>query len=62
MNYEKLKEEIKNKIESEEKKDFYKEVTRIGMNAGLELALLIIDRLEREEKKGGNKWLNGEIL
>lgn len=51
MNYEKLKEEIKNKIENEEKEDFYKEVTRIGMNAGLELALLIIDRLECEEKK-----------
>lgn len=45
---EKLKEEIKNKIDEEEKADYHKEITRIGMNGGLRLALQIIENIERK--------------
>lgn len=48
MNIEKLKEEIKNKIDEEEKGDHHKDITRIGMNGGLRLALQIIERIERK--------------
>ena len=47
MNIEKLKEEIKNKIDEEEKGDYHKDITRIGMNGGLRLALQIIKRMEK---------------
>ena len=47
MNIEKLKEEIKNKIDEEEKGDYNKDITRIGMNGGLRLALQIIERMEK---------------
>ena len=47
MNIEKLKEEIKNKIDEEEKGDYHKDITRIGMNGGLRLALRIIERMEK---------------
>ena len=43
----KLKEEIKNKIDEEEKADYHKDITRIGINGGLRLALQIIERMER---------------
>lgn len=44
---EKLKEEIKIKIDEEEKGDYHKDITRIGMNGGLRLALQIIERMEK---------------
>jgi len=44
---EKLKEKIKNKIDEEEKADYHKDITRIGMNGGLRLALQIIERMEK---------------
>ena len=48
MNIEKLKEEIKNKIDEEETGDYHKDITRIGMNGGLRLVLQIIERMERK--------------
>lgn len=48
INSKKLKEEIKNAIDEEEKTDYHKDITRIGMNGGLRLALQIIERIERK--------------
>lgn len=45
---EKLKEEIKNKIDEEEKADYHKDIARIGMNGGLRLAIQIIERMEKK--------------
>lgn len=45
---EKLKKEIKNAIDEEEKGDYHKDITRIGMNGGLRLALQIMERIERK--------------
>lgn len=47
IDVEKLKEEIKNAIDEEEKTDYHKDITRIGMNGGLRLALQIIERMEK---------------
>ena len=44
---EKIKEEIKNAIDEEEKTDYHKDIVRIGMNGGLRLALQIIERMEK---------------
>lgn len=50
IDVEKLKEETKNAIDEEEKTDYHKDITRIGMNGGLRLALQIIERMERKEE------------
>ncbi|MFA1744589.1 hypothetical protein ACDQ58_06385 [Fusobacterium animalis] len=47
---EKLKKEINNAINEEEKADYHKDITRIGMNGGLRLALQIIERMEKYEE------------
>ena len=49
MNIDKLKEEIKNAF-LDENKEGIKGINAIGINGGLELALQIIERMER---KGG---------
>ena len=52
---EKIKEEIKNAIDEEEKADYHKDIARIGMNGGLQL--LTIDTLgeSKQLKKYWNK-------
>lgn len=44
----KLKEKIKNAIDEKEKENYHEDITRIGMNGGLRLALQIIERMERK--------------
>lgn len=46
---EKLKELIKKQIDDKEKENYYSDVVRIGMNAGLKLALLEIEWIEKHQ-------------
>ena len=45
---EKIIKKIKNAIDEKKKENYHEDITRIGVNGGLRLALQIIERMERK--------------